>query len=197
MANGSDDRICAEAEELVDRAWVTEDPDTVDALLKEAHRLLVPLVAKGLPHAQYLHACCTLGTEGKDEAEYDRRYCELIEAAAKQGHAKAQFRLGQLYDDGELGRNPELSAHWFKLSAEQGYPYAQWVHGLNLMNGTGMEKDPQLGLQYIQRAADGKFEGALQFVADAYAEGKHGYSKDPELSQRWRSKLSDLDVTGY
>jgi uncharacterized protein len=198
MSDTSDNQVCAEAQELIDRAWVSEDPDTAEALLKQAHALLVPLVSRGVSHAQYLCASGTLSTELKDEDEFEKRYLELIEAASKQGHAKAQFHLGQAYDNGgDLGHHPELSAYWFRLSAEQGYCYAQWVHGLNLMNGTGVARNVELGLEYIQRAADGKFEGALQFVADAYAEGKHGYPKDSELSQMWRAKLSDPDVIGY
>jgi hypothetical protein len=54
-----------------------------------------------------------------------------------------------------------------------------------------------LGITFIRKAAENKFEGALQFIADAYEEGKFGFPKDLQLAAFWREKLQDDDVIGY
>jgi len=198
MYTNEDVEACAEAERLIDTAWTSEDPVASGSFLKQAYFLLRPLVEKRMPHALYLHACCTLSHEVKDEQEFDRRYFGLIKEAAEKGHAKAQFRLGQAYDrGGDLGEDPQQSAAWFRKSAEQGYAYAQWVHGLNLLKGEAVPRDDKLGIEYIQKAAAGKFEGALEFIANAYAEGQHGFPRDESRSQTWRAKLKEPGVIGY
>jgi TPR repeat protein len=156
------------------------------------------LVAAGFPEALYLHACCTLSLEGLDEQAHDARYFALIRQAALGGDERAQFRMGQMHEpESELEADAEASAHWFKLSALQGYPYAQWVHGLNLWTGHGCPRDEALGLDFIRRAAEGRFAGAIQFVADAYAAGSHGYPKDEAQMEIWRRRLDEPGVMSY
>jgi len=196
--NDKDRADCAEAESLVDRAMHTSDQAVCDELMDRAYQLLVPLVTKQMPAAQYLYACDFLSRECEREEDIERRYIELIQAAARAGHASAQFRLGQMLDrGGELDHDAKQSAYWFRLLAEQGDPYAQWVHGLNLLSGDGLPKDESLGLKFIERAAAGKFEGALDFLADAYAAGTYGYPKDEKQAEFLRQHMLDADVIGY
>jgi TPR repeat protein len=187
---------CAEAERLVDDADRMSEETARDALMERAYRLLVPLVAKRLPAAQFLHACYFLSRECEREEDIERRYIELVQDTAHAGHAAAQFRLGQMFDDGgELDHDPEQSAHWFRLAAEQGHSYAEWVHGVNLLSGNGLPKDELLGLRFIERAAAGKFEGALAFLADAYDAGDYGYPKDKGRAEFYRQRMLDSDVS--
>jgi uncharacterized protein len=188
----------AAAERLVDAATSASNEAASGDLMEQAHRLLLPLVERRLPAAQYLYACYFLSREYKRAKEIEPRFIELIQASARAGHAAAQFRLGQMLDrGGELGHNAQQSARWFRLSAEQGYAYAQWVHGLNLLFGTGLQKDETLGLQFIERAAAAKLEGVLAFLADAYAAGKYGYPKDEEKAAAFRQRLQAPDVIGF
>ena len=152
----------------------------------------------GCPEALYLHACSTLYLEGLDGQSHDERYIALIRQAAHGGDARAQFRMGQMHEpESELEADAAASAHWFELSAMQGYPYAQWVHGLNLWTGHGRPRDEALGLDFIRRAAEGRFEGAIEFVADAYAAGTHGYPKDEAQAEIWRRRLDEPGVMSY
>jgi TPR repeat protein len=193
-----DEQSCAAAEALIDEAFQTEDEQRYDSLMSQAHRLLLPLVATGVPEAMYLHACCTLYLEGLSEEEQDRRHIALIRQAAHGGDARAQFRMGQMHEpEAELEADAAESARWFELSAMQGYPYAQWVHGLNLLTGHGRPCDEALGLEFIRKAAEERFEGAIQFVADAYAAGTHGYPKDEAQAEIWRRRLDEPDVMSY
>lgn len=189
---------CADAEDLVARAMHMADSTARDELLERAYRLLLALVGKQLPTAQYLYACNFLSRECDRQEAIEARYIELIQAAAHAGHVHAQFRLGQMYDrGGELDHDAEQSAHWFQLSAEQGDPYAQWVHGVNLLHGAGLAQDQALGLKFIERAAAGKFEGALAFLAEAYATGDYGYPKDEKRAESYRQHMLDADVIGF
>jgi hypothetical protein len=193
-----DEQSCAAAEALIDQAFHTEDEQLYDSLMSQAHQLLVQLVAAGVPEAMYLHACCTLYLEGLSEEARDRRHIDLISQAAHGGDARAQFRMGQMHEpEAELEADAAASAHWFELSAMQGYPYAQWVHGLNLWTGHGIPQNEALGLDFIRRAAEGRFEGAIEFVADAYAAGTHGYPKDEAQAELWRRRLDEPGVMSY
>ena len=193
-----DEQSCAAAKALIDRASQTEDQEQYGSLIEQAFQLLQPLVAAGVPEAMYLHACDTLYLEGPDEQAFTKRRVELVKAAAEAGHARAQFTLGQMYEpENELPADAAASAYWFEKSALQGYPYAQWVHGLNLLNGSGVEGSEALALDFIRRAAEGRFEGAIQFVADAYAAGTHGYPKDEAQAEIWRRRLDEPGVMTY
>lgn len=196
MSTKQDD--CARAEALIDQAYECTDESLHDSLLAQAHELLAPLVAAGTPEALYLHACCTLSREGLDDQAFEARYIALIQQAAHAGDQRAQFRLGQMYEpDSELPAHAQASAYWFEMSALQGYPYAQWVHGLNLWTGHGRPRDEALGLDFIRRAAEGRFEGAIQFVADAYSAGKHGFAKDEAQAELWRQRLNESGLLRY
>jgi len=166
--------------------------------LRDARKLLKPLVEKNIPEAQYLAASFALAHEFKSDAAFAKWRYDLLHKAAESGHPPAQFALGQAYDrGGDLGYNPEKSAYWFSLSAEQACVHGQWVHGCNLLGGSGLPKDEALGITFIRKAAENKFEGALQFISDAYEDGKFGFQKDPQLAAFWRAKLKDDDVIGY
>jgi TPR repeat protein len=68
---------------------------------------------------------------------------------------------------------------------------------LNLLGGSGIPKDEELGITFIRKAAENKFEWALEFIADAYEEGKFGFPKNPQLAAYWREKLQDDDVISW
>jgi TPR repeat protein len=85
----------------------------------------------------------------------------------------------------------------FHLQPNKAIPPAEWEHGLNLLGGTGLSKDEALGITFIRKAAENKYEGVLQFIADAYEEGKFGFQKDPQLATFWREKIQNDDVIHY
>jgi TPR repeat protein len=193
-----DEPICAQAAQLINQADECTDEDLYGSLIRQAYDLLAPLVARGVPEAQYLHSGSTLYLERLDEESFEKRYVALIWEAAHAGHMRAQFTLGQMYEpDNDLPADAVASAYWFERSTLQGYPYAQWVHGANLLNGNGIERNEALALDFIHRAADGRFEGAIQFVADAYSAGTHGYLKDEARAELWRRRLDEPGVMPY
>ncbi|MCP3703715.1 MAG: hypothetical protein GY954_12405 [Alteromonas sp.] len=65
------------------------------------------------------------------------------------------------------------------------------------LSGEGIEKNEEMGLAFIKRSAELKFEGAVKFMADACASGTHGQEKNEEKSALWWKKLSDPALIHY
>ncbi len=122
------------------------------------------------------------------------RHWGAVRKAAEAGCVSAKFALACEIDE---PATREESARLFAEAAVAGHAYAKWCHGLNLLSGTGIEKNEELGLAYIRESAEQKFEGAISFIVDAYAAGTHGYPKDVETSARWRKKLMDKKLIRY
>lgn len=60
----------------------------------------------------------------------------LLETAAKQGNAEAQFQLGNLYLDSELlEQNEDKALYWFTKAADQDHAHAQFFYEQIMSNG--------------------------------------------------------------
>ncbi len=167
--------IISEAKALLNAAWHTSSEERHAQLILWARETLQPLAIANEPEALWLLCSMPQNTEQIDEDEFERRHMLEIRAAAEAGSTSAMFFLAcELYQEPTY----EESSKLFKTAAEQGHTYSKWCHGLNLLSGCGIEKDVTLGLKFIEAAGNEKFEGAIQFLAHAYAEGTHGYPKD-------------------
>ena len=61
---------------------------------------------------------------------------------AEQGHAKAQYNLGLMYDNGEgVPENDSEAVKWYRLAAEQGIATAQYNLGIMYDNGEGVPEN--------------------------------------------------------
>ncbi len=78
----------------------------------------------------------------------------LFHAASYFGNANAQYRVGLLYLEDEMGPNPLLSARWLSLAAQKNQVSAQAVLGDLLFNGNGMEPKPVEGLMWMMLARE-------------------------------------------
>ncbi len=128
------------------------------------------------------------------DEEFNRRHLIELRKAAETGNISAKFALACEIDEEPTKQE---SARLFKEAAEAGHVYSMWCHGLNLLSGCGIPKDEDLGLSFIKKAAEKKFEGAIKFVTDAYANGTYGYPKDEKESAIWWKKLTGKDVIHY
>jgi len=61
----------------------------------------------------------------------------------------------------------------------------------------GLPKDELLGIVFIRKAAEQKYQGALEFLADASETGTYGLPKDADQAAYWRGRLQDKDVVHY
>lgn len=187
--------IITEAKALLNAAWHTPSEPRYNQLLNWARESLQPLVDTNHPEALWLF--CSIPKEGMGHLsgeEFDRLHWKEVRAAAEAGSASARFSLAC-----ELDAEPTIreSAELFKAAAEQGHSYSKWCHGLNLLGGRGIDKNEALGLRYIEEAANEKFEGAIQFMCNAYSNGTYGYPKDEGVAASWWTRLKDKDVIRY
>jgi TPR repeat protein len=72
-------------------------------------------------------------TAADDRGDYATAL-RLLRELAEQGNARAQFKLGGMYDDGRgVAQNDAEALKWYRLAADQGYGNAQY--NLALMYG--------------------------------------------------------------
>ena len=89
-------------------------------------------------------------------------------AAAEQGDATAQLRLGHAYTYGAgVNRDYSQAASWLKKAAEKGDPEAQCSYGIYRFQGVGTEKDVIDGYTWLCRAADAGSDSAAMAIETA------------------------------
>ena len=191
--------LLQEARALIQAARQATDEGRLAVLLGWTQEILKPLVQARIPAALWLYATllklqAQIAGVGPDDEAFKKEFWRLLREAAAGGQAEAQFALACELDDPETAAE---SARLFQAAAEQGHTHALWVHGLNLLGGKGIPQEKELALRVIRQAAQKNFEGAIRFLADAYAHGDYGFQKDEELAAFWRQRLLDPDLTRY
>jgi len=89
--------------------------------------------------------------------------------AAIQGHALAQFSVGQMHISGEgVPRDCAEALKWFHMAADQGLPSAQWNLGLAYSRGDGTPMDKAEAVKWWRLAADNGHASAQFSLAGSY-----------------------------
>ena len=117
--------------------------------------------------------------QNTDSALY---YCQK---SADLGYEKAQYKLGQWYEDGDKGIKIDLkkSNHYYGLAAEQGNKKARlsYLYGKFMLDGD---------VTSLETAADEGLDEAQFELGNCYYNGK-GVSKDYVSAYEWYKKASD------
>ncbi len=106
-----------------------------------------------------------------DRADY-RTALAVWLVDAKQGGAKAQTYVGEIYEKG-LGVEPDYAqaAEWYEKAAEQGFARAMMNLGALYESGRGVPRDPARALSWYRRASG--LEGEIAYTTPAPgAEGR-------------------------
>ena len=78
-----------------------------------------------------------------------------FDVAADQGHARAQFNVGNMYDIGQgVPENDAEAVKWYRKTAEQGNSDAQNILGIMYNNGNGVRQDYAEAVKWYRKAAD-------------------------------------------
>ena len=86
--------------------------------------------------------------------------------SAEQGHAAAQFQLGNVYSEGIGVTEDDVEAFkWYRLSAEQGHVVAQLQLGSMHYSGEGTVKDIVSAYAWISIAAASGDKNAIDTLA--------------------------------
>jgi TPR repeat protein len=67
----------------------------------------------------------------------------------------------------------------------QGYAPAQWVFGIDTLNGIGVDENHEKGRFFIELSAGQGYEYALDFLIESYAKGNNGFAVDEKESNKW------------
>jgi hypothetical protein len=105
--------------------------------------------------------------------------------AAEQGHAKAQFNLGEMYYFGEgIAQNYTEAVRWYRLAANHGDVDAQFSLGAIYDNGRGVVQNHAEAAHWFRLAAEQGHTRAQYNIGDMYDIGM-GLPQDSVLAYMW------------
>jgi len=104
---------------------------------------------------------------------------KLFERAARQGHASAQYNLGQMARKGN-GVKPDIvqAVRLFRAAADQGHVRAAYNLAFLLAHAPKPLGSPDTAIRYYQRAASAGYAPALVNLGTMYGNGL-GVDPDP------------------
>lgn len=114
---------------------------------------------KGFEDAEFLLGSCYENGTGvpRDLPQALTLYVRSANAANK----NAQYALGMYYT---YESNFDKAMEWFQKAARQQFAPAQFELGRSYYYGLGKIKDTQLGIDYVQKAANRKYEPAVELL---------------------------------
>jgi len=121
---------------------------------------------------------------------------------AKQGDAKAQSNLGEMYEKGRgVPRNYKSALKWYRLAAKQGHARAQSKLGRMYEIGRGGVRDYEIALEWYRLAAKQGFSEARRRlgklenkIAENYAIAENKIALEKSAKQ---GNLDALNRLGY
>ncbi len=128
---------------------------------------------------------------GRSVKKDKRLATEYLRQAAEQGHAIAQYELGNLYD--RVKKNRKQALVWYRKAAEGGNAPAQYNIGVSYANGEGVEQDFKKALEWYKKAAERGYALAQYNLGVAYEMGE-GAPKDSKTAVKWLRKAA---MQGY
>ncbi|HTW54522.1 MAG TPA: tetratricopeptide repeat protein [Stellaceae bacterium] len=112
---------------------------------------------------------------------------KILRPLAEHGDAKAQFRLGFMYDSGQgVPRDQAEAAKWYRKAGDQGVMLAQDRLGVMYLAGQGVAQDFAESTAWFRKASDQGDDNAQWQLGDAYAEGR-GIAQDNVAAYMWYS----------
>jgi len=134
------------------------------------------------------------GVSAIKQGDYPAAFKEWVKSAAD-GHVRAQYNLGVLYENG-LGveKNPVQAAKWYIVSAEGNYAPAQYNLAELYYYGLGVPHSKTSALKWYMKAALQLDELAMYAVGQMYADG-YGVSQDLTTAYMWLYLSKKLGYT--
>lgn len=121
---------------------------------------------------------------GRGVARNPERAIELMTQAAMEGHANAQYKIGEMLATGFGGKLDYSAAReWFQRAADQGQPKALGWLGWMYLRGLGVPADAKAARTWFEKAAVLGEEGAQKNLGDLLQDGIGG-PKDKSAAQR-------------
>jgi TPR repeat protein len=113
-------------------------------------------------------------------------HLEALSQDAENGNAEAQFKLGNLYLEGEGVVQDNFAAlRWFTLAAESDNANAQYNIAVMYLNGIGVIKDPAQAVTWFVRAAENGDATSQYTLAVLLFNGQLGVPKNVPQAYKW------------
>jgi TPR repeat protein len=109
-----------------------------------------------------------------------------IRRAAEQGHAEAQYYLGDTSDEEEQ----EEAVEWLRQAGEQGHVAAQFALALKYEGTDGVWPDAEEAVTWLRRAAERGHADAQRLLGGHYASGD-GVAQDDTEAVGWLRKAAE------
>ena len=98
---------------------------------------------------------------------------KLLSPLAQNGHATAQYNLGEMYYNGNgVAQDYKEAMKWYRLAADQGLAGAQNILGYMYFIGRGVTQDYNEAVKWYRLAADQGLAGAQYFTGLLYYKGR-------------------------
>jgi TPR repeat protein len=121
----------------------------------------------------------------------DQKAREWYEKAAAQGHARAQYKLGVIFERGYgVRRDVLLAREWYEKAAAQGHRVAQYKLGMRHFDGEGGIPDYTLASEWFQKAA-AQGHTAAKFMLGRLCALGCGLQQDDTQARRWFQKAAE------
>ncbi len=156
-----------------------------------ATRLITSLLLTALIAAPFtVNAGLNEGLAAYDRAEYATALKELTRLA-EGGNAKAQYRLGKIFNLGQgLPPDKKAAAKWFHMAAQQGLAEAQGALGYLCLVGEGVSQNSDLALEWTRKAAE-QGDATAQFNLSTMYSEKFGIKENAAESLKWLREAAD------
>ncbi len=156
--------------------------DEVDVDMEnQRHRIRFPGVLLALVLAWPVAALADPEADYQEGFKAYRERSDIVGAmpplrrAADAGHVEAQLLLGFILDWSEEN---EDAVRYYRMAAETGEPRGQMELARMYLSGEGVDKDPMMAREWVEKAqAQGHHPATVQ-VAYAHLNGAMGYPKD-------------------
>ena len=109
-----------------------------------------------------------------------------IRRAAEQGHAEAQYYLGDTSDEEEQ----EEAVEWLRQAGEQGHVAAQFALAWKYEGTDGVGADAEEAVTWLRRAAERGHADAQRLLGGHYASG-YGVAQDDTEAVGWLRKAAE------
>ena len=140
------------------------------------------------------YGCKERYEHGINEEKDIAKAVDWFAKAAVQGHAKAQYRLGDCYYYGNgVEKNLIKAVEWYKKAADQGNTDALYSLGYCYYHGQGVKEDLNKAAKWYNRAAVKGNKWAQHALGDCYYCG-NGVEEDWAKAVKWYTKAAEQGI---
>ena len=130
------------------------------------------------------------------EQDYETALLHWV-TLANEGDANAQFKVGNMYDNGYgVPENDKTAVKWYTKAAEQGNADAQFIVGVKYEFGQGVLENDKTAVKWYTKAAEQGNAGAQRFLGVMYANGEGVLTSNIKAYMWWNLAAYNGDKTG-